>query len=440
MVQVGIRTTTWNAVAQEGDEGVEATTVHLQLNVTAPIINDWTFTIFEGPGAGTYVNDTQKNNRQWFNLTINVTDLSGWSDIRWINVTGWYDEGNDTRYRFYSLEDAELTDTPENRSMCHNDSRPGRNINFKIVMEQRNTGDVFRMVWPEQDGDEMEINISTTPPYYCHNYTYPWLPDNTKFVVFMWWMGPQTRYAPGNGTWLKVNLRDAKDWWRAYNNNYSWNFNITVTDDAEGYIDPVTNRPARPNKVYSCGEFGIYKYTEISTSMGENGVAYASAPHGVWTQSQTFWMREVSNAEYNLTVNVTHDLWKWVGPNPWDYEPDPLKNYSIGSSNIEFRCSNWVGGLPQSRVNTSYDYELEAYNITRDGTINIDYPAGFRNCTKDGGYVGLFRRITEGPPDNGTYQQEQRLVFLVFIPYGTPGGKYRTTIKLSVDIPPRGPD
>jgi hypothetical protein len=309
------------------------------------------------------------------------------------------------------------------------------------MVNTTNDGDVFTMVWPEQDGSEVEINISSTPPYNCH--TWNEIEDEngdviTKNVTFLFWMGPQTRYAPGDAAWDEVNMNQARFANIAFNDANSWNWNLTVTDkSSEYYTDPRTNAPAPDNQVFQNGEFGIYQYCTISTSIGQNGVIYASAPHGVWAQTPPFTLQESANDCYNLTINVTHDLWKWVGPNAWDYEPDPLKNYTIGSSNVEFRASNWVGGVPQLRVFSEWDEEILVYNITRDGSIDIDYPTDYRNKTKNGGYVGVFKRMTSGAPGNGTYQREEQCVFLVFIPFGTPGGMYRTTVKITVDIPPR---
>jgi hypothetical protein len=43
-------------------------------------------------------------------------------------------------------------------------------------------------------------------------------------------------------------------------------------------------------------------------------------------------------------------------------------------------------------------------------------------------------RAEDGAPRHGTYQKLRYAVFRVFIPYGTPGGIYRSTVQFTVEI------
>jgi hypothetical protein len=51
-----------------------------------------------------------------------------------------------------------------------------------------------------------------------------------------------------------------------------------------------------------------------------------------------------------------------------------------------------------------------------------------------GGWIMRFMRAEDGAPRHGTYQKLRYAVFRVFIPYGTPGGIYRSTVQFTVEI------
>jgi hypothetical protein len=365
----------------------------LNIICTAPIIYWWKLNVTNATGVSLQGNDTQADVGLWYNLTVMIIDYSGWQDIRYVNITAWYDEGDDEKYWNYEI---------------HNSTNPSRNANFKIVMHQVAPGvEIAKMVYPEQDGIEQEITFGTEEnghPF--HNRTVspdemprtangtvvegPWC---ARVLYFYWKFGNQTHWAPGDGHW-DGNARNFSDPWVrgiSLNDRYSWNFNITVEDRSNEVM------PGAPiNYDYEEGEFGIYKYTLVKLSKRE---ITSKQPHGVWKRTEEFSVLDVANGPYNLNVTLETDLLVWgVGPE------------HIDASYVMLNNTYWLQGL----------YDKPCYNCT----------------FLPGGSTAQLRKVEDGAPGNGTYQIIYNCAYWVYIPYGTPGGLYATNVIFVADIIP----
>jgi len=200
--------------------------------------------------------NTQIDVNQEYKFIINVSSDQGWDDIEFINITAWYDNGNES-------------------TTYNNSGNLGGNLNLFLQYENTTgTGNnaVYRMLWPDDEATKGTLTevVSTDPSGSpgntdCYNITFPFTP------------GYQFRYAPNPANSAA-----------GYNDLKSWNFNITVLDTS--------------NKIdYKINEFGIYSYTEVASAgmptiqgtPGENATAASSV--SVITRS---------NNNYSLYVDV----------------------------------------------------------------------------------------------------------------------------------------
>lgn len=204
-----------------------------------------------------------------YRFIVNISSDQGWADIEYINITAWFDNGDD--------------------STTYNQTAGG-NLNLYLQYENTTGTASFLMLWPDDEvtfnpGDCMEAVVtdpSGSPAYTeCRNLTFPFIP------------GYQIRYAPGDGAW---------DTNAGHNDTLSWNFNITC-DDAAGYHsydNPIVGE--------TINEFGVYSYTEIVSAgwpviVGNPGTtASVNDPGG----SGNITIISRSNGNYSLSVNATN--------------------------------------------------------------------------------------------------------------------------------------
>ncbi len=218
----------------------------------APTINSYNL----GNSTGSKLNNAtgliNVNNEYYF--TVNITDSNGWADIEYINITSWYDNGND--------------------SNTYNQTQGG-NLNMFLQYDNTTGTPVFRMLWPD---DEAQIVLA--------NCTETNVSSTTRIINISFIPGSQIRWASSNDTW------DATQ--NTFNDPWSWNFNITVVDSFN-------------LSTWKIDEYGVYKHASISAD--SDWVDVAALP-GFSDDSSIVTLTYSSNYDYNLTIyfeeNLTH--------------------------------------------------------------------------------------------------------------------------------------
>jgi len=253
----------------------------------------------QGPSAGdtNWVSIRNKmteiDNATWIRFIINVSSDQGWDNIEYINISGWHDNGTDN-----------LDGTGYNTSGNH-----GSNRNFFLYYD--NTSNVtayYNISWPV---NRIEVTKG--------NFTETVVTDvlgivgvtETRNLTFQFKPGYQFRYAPGpdgtGNTWENHSVQNINgiptgdhfdmntSCWKAFNNSWSWNFNITVKNAGEGF-------PEDSFISFVNDEFGVYSYTEI-VSVGDAAI-YGSPDNQRYTNDNNVTIRTRSNGNYSLVVHV----------------------------------------------------------------------------------------------------------------------------------------
>lgn len=188
---------------------------------------------------------------------INVTDRNGWGDIDFINLTCWYDRGDETTE--------------------YNGTTGG---NFNMFLQYQNiSGDAsFQMVWPDDEATLQITNCSETI-----------INETTRIINFSFIPGNQTRCATSNETWMISE--------NTFDDLYSWNVNCTVADSLA-------------NAVYTTTEYGVNYYSAIRAP---SLVEITGAP-GMNAQSDIFTIDFITNSDYTLRIYFDEDLVQVNGP------------------------------------------------------------------------------------------------------------------------------
>jgi hypothetical protein len=238
-----------------------ATTLNVTILYREPRINWYDFQYNQG---GTWVSrrniQSDVNNSARYRFVVNVSSDNGWKNITYINISAWYDQGNE--------------------NTVYNQTRGG-NLNLLLQYENLTGTPTWRMLWPtggEVTGFSYSERVVRDPvgsPRFtqCHNLTFSFVP------------GYQFRYAPGDGSWS--NSRNAT------NDAQSWNFKISASNE-QGYMSWIHD------------EFGIYSYTEIVSA---GWPAIYGYPGENATAETNITMLTRSNGNYSLSVdveNLTH--------------------------------------------------------------------------------------------------------------------------------------
>lgn len=194
---------------------------------------------------------------------INASYSQGWDKVN-MDIYAWYDNGDDTTN--------------------YNDTQ-GANLNFKLhyvpdTTDPVNNSGIWTLVYP------------TTGEVTLENWNDVCV-DGTAYGIFHLYvnitLGPQIRYAPGDGTWN--NATDQYNRTSSLNDINSWNFNVTVYDSSL-----TTARQTRYD------EFGVFAYTEVGASQNPSG---AGPPGSTITLNPESQVAIRANRNYYVTVNVT---------------------------------------------------------------------------------------------------------------------------------------
>ncbi|HID25689.1 MAG TPA: hypothetical protein EYP23_04425 [Thermoplasmata archaeon] len=263
---------------------------------------------------------------QQYNFAINVTAPNNWTEIEYINITAWYDDGSE--------------------SSTYNSTHGG---NRNLFLQYRNltsggtggTGE-YNMLWPDDEVTqgtwyEQVVNES------CHN-------------ISLWFTpGYQFRYAPGDGSWSNAN--------NATDDTRSWNFRIDVVTEGG-------------NVTWVVGEFGVYHYCAI-VSAGDPSAAALPAYNAT---ADPITLVHRANANFSLSVNVS-DLQEINGY-------DTIPNTSVGlKGGDKTGASNFDGSNPIYIYGGSSSYHAHDLNGTQHTTNDIIFHCNIPYGTLAGTYT-----------------------------------------------------
>ena len=190
-------------------------------------------------------------NKEYYFL-INVTDPDGWDDINYINITAWYDNGNESSY--------------------YNQTAGG---NLNLFLQYKNTTGTaeYKLLWPDDEAELILTNCSETI-----------INSTTREIKISFKPRSQFRYAPGDGVWdATQNVTD---------DLYSWNVNVTVEDNSSA-------------RSWMKGEFGVYRYVNIEVPSNWIGV---EALPGSYDDSNVVTITFSSNYDYILSLWFSTEL------------------------------------------------------------------------------------------------------------------------------------
>ena len=259
---------------------------------------------------------------QEYKFCISITSDQGWKDIEYINISAWFDNGED--------------------STTYNQSKGG-NINMFLQYENTSGNPKYSMLWPKDEATlgsftekKEKIKNLNTQNSECYNLTFSFIP------------GYQFRYAPGDGNW-----DDTKN---SINDIWSWNFEISVTDGGEGTYKATTS------SIFD--EFGVNSYTEIiSVGMPSlNGL-----PGENVSDISSLSIKTRSNIDYSISVDLD-DLVHEHNPSA-----KILKDtmWVRGGNLIDFM--NFDNSSPIFFYGSLINYKKADDNDTMKITNNIDY-------------------------------------------------------------------
>lgn len=216
------------------------------------------------------------NNSAKYRFILNLSSDQGFDDIQYINITAWYDQGNDT--------------TIFNQTL-------GGNFNLNITYRNLTGSANVSMHWPHNEATFLGYNETVVIDRTgisglteARNISFEFIPNY------------QFRYAPGpSAGWNTTRTGRTSNYsWFNLRNPQSWNFNITVTDSGE-------NNSNIPLTSYATDEFGVYSYSEIISVgwpviKGNPGGNYSVNDAG---GSGNITLITRSNGNYTLSVNLS---------------------------------------------------------------------------------------------------------------------------------------
>jgi hypothetical protein len=302
-----------------------------------PVINTYDLRNITGSKLNNATGLLDVNNEYIFQ--INVTDLNGWENVELVNITAWYDNGSDAT--IYNQSD-----------------NLGGNLNMKLQYENTSGTPIFRMLWPD---NEAELILG--------NCTESIINETTRVLNISFKPLSQVRWAGGDGEWDTTQ--------NTTNDQYSWNFNITVVDTTD-------------LNSWKTDEYGIYCYTSISPA--ENWVDVIASP-GFNDSSNVVTITYSSNYDFNMTI----------------YFEENLTNITWGTN---IPVANNVDILANADLNDDITTDITFLGIGEVNAVDI-----FNNS-------GVFQ--------NNNVSQTVDVQFDVYIPLATMGGIYTSRVAIKI--------
>jgi hypothetical protein len=311
------------------------------------------------------VNDSAK-----YRFVINVTSYQGWDDIEYINITSWYDQGDETSYYNQTL---------------------GGNFNLFLQYENTTGNANYSIIWPN---NESSIGLNCNERVVVNAFTdWPFAESRNISIEFI--PSYQFRYAPGpDGGWDNTRGELVCTNQQYLNNQFSWNFNISATDSGE-------NNSNISKTGWVLDEFGVYSYSEIISAGdpiiygeptnqnysvidqdGSGNVTVITRSNGNYTLSSNLSdLVHTNNAGYtisnesvslrggNRTIfenfsksSSSHPVYLYGGGSDGmpTYQPAEANGTNKTTDNVEYRCFIPIGQEPGSYTSTIY-YHIKTY-------------------------------------------------------------------------------
>jgi len=192
------------------------------------------------------------DNEEEYYFEINISDKNGWGDINYINITAWYDNGDDTS--------------------DYNDTKGG---NRNMFLQYKNISGTkeFNLIWPDEEVEIIDGNCSEAI-----------VNSSTRIIKISFKTQGQVRWAPGDGIWgLTQNTTDDTN---------SWNFNISVVDSSK-------------LKDWKKDEYAISRYTSIKK---ETKFLYVNVIPGYTAETNVIDIEYSTNFDYNMSIYFEKNL------------------------------------------------------------------------------------------------------------------------------------
>ena len=301
---------------------------------TKPIINWYDFQTTRGVSN---LNSQIDVNRE-YKFCISIRSAQGWDDIEYIDITAWFDNGDDS-------------------TTYNNSGNLGENLNMFLRYENTTGTAKYIMLFPDDEVTkgsftETDVIVPDDCPdsTECHSLTFSFIP------------GYQFRYAPGDGVWDNTT-NTIDDIW-------SWNFKISVTDSGEDASGPST--------VSIIDEFGVNSYTEIVSA---GMLTIQGFPGENTTADSNITINTRSNVKYSLSIDVDTLF----------HKTHPTANISnqtiwVRGGNLE-KFTNFTDSAPIYLYGSSTKYVDADDNNTTKTTNNVDYRCNIPLAQLPGNYT-----------------------------------------------------
>jgi len=296
-----------------------------------PVIEWYDFT----DPAGVSKIDAKVDVGSVYNFTVRINDTNGWSDIQYVNITAWYDNGTET--------------TTYNQS-----DNLGGNLNMFLQYKNTTGTAEWSMLWPTGGEATLGTCGEVVIDDYTHNLTFRFTPGN------------QIRHTPGAYT-----VGAGWNWER------SWNFNISVVDS--------TNL-----KAWVHDEYGIYMYTSISVS---GSVTISGAPGQNWCEAAegSIDVTCSSNGNYSLYVNMSDP--RTSGGDVLNNETIGLNSTNASKTDVHFPASSPYRLYLYGSGSTYAAHKTSTTSFVTDILYHCDIPLGQPTGTYDQ-YNNLYYVLT----------------------------------------------
>ncbi|MCD6108574.1 MAG: hypothetical protein J7J89_03780, partial [Thermoplasmata archaeon] len=292
----------------------------------APVINSYDLR----NNTGSKLNDATgllDVNREYY-FQINITDENGWDDIQYINITAWYDNGNES-------------------TTYNNSGNLGGNLNMFLQYKNTTGTANFTMIWPNNEAELILANCSETI-----------ITSTTRIIKISFKPKNQVRYANTTGVWNTTQ--------NATNDPGSWNFKIDVVDTNNAHA-------------WIVDEYGVYRYTFIQPN--QNWIDVIAQP-GENDTSNIVTITYSSNYDYNITIwfeeNLTNQTWGTTIPIAGNVDilngTDPNDDITPFTGDITFNGIGEANAV--DIINASGIFEPDGVTQTVNVQFNVRIPLG----------------------------------------------------------------
>jgi concanavalin A-like lectin/glucanase superfamily protein/uncharacterized protein DUF2341 len=286
----------WSANVTDGTHWTNQT-FQFTLHQYMPKINSFLLSDANGNKLNNQTGNLIVQNTYYF--LINVTDNNGWNDVDFINISCWFDQGDDSTALYYNQTE-------------------GGNINMFLQYKNTSGVGIFQAIWPK---DEIEFSHD--------NCSENIINDTTRIINISFQPGNQFRYAVSNNTWNTTS--------DSYNDIYSWNVNCTVNDSGN-------------NNGSIIDEFGVNWNSTITAT---EKVDISGAP-GMIAQSSIMTITYSCNSNYHLFVYMVKNFTQLGGSDIIDVAGN-LNMLEDADLNDELTINTTFSGVGENHVVTLFN-------------------------------------------------------------------------------------